>query len=142
MKMTLSKLIANDIVNYGMDQTSEFNYIVCLDSYIDDFDLESRDYIYKHLEEICSDIRNNENVADLYFNEKEKEFNMVFYWDNLMNDTEHYVSDIIRDLEEQDRFELDDIREIAHEMLYDESTKNLTIEKIKNSRKMELDIWR
>ena len=59
-----------------------------------------------------------------------------------MNDTEHYVSDIIRDLEEQDRFELDDIREIAHEMLYDESTKNLTIEKIKNSRKMELDIWR
>lgn len=140
MKMTLSKLIANDIVNYGMDQTSEFNYIVCLDSYIDDFDLESRDYIYKHLEEICSDIRNNENVADLYFNEKEKEFNMVFYWDNLMNDTEHYVSDIIRDLEEQDRFELDDIREIAHEMLYDESTKNLTIEKIKNSRKMELDI--
>lgn len=140
MKMTLSKLIANDIVNYGMDQTSEFNYIVCLDSYIDDFDLESRDYIYKHLEEICSDIRNNENVADLYFNEKEKEFNMVFYWDNLMNDTEHYVSDIFRDLEEQDRFELDDIREIAHEMLYDESTKNLTIEKIKNSRKMELDI--
>lgn len=140
MKMTLSKLIANDIVNYGMDQTSEFNYIVCLDSYIDDFDLESRDYIYKHLEEICSDIRNNENVADLYFNEKEKEFNMVFYWDNLMNDTEHYVSDIIRDLEEQNRFELDDIREIAHEMLYDESTKNLTIEKIKNSRKMELDI--
>ena len=140
MKMTLSKLIANDIVNYGMDQTSEFNYIVCLDSYIDDFDLESRDYIYKHLEEICSDIRNNENVADLYFNEKEKEFNMVFYWDNLMNDTEHYVSDIIRDLEEQDRFELDDIREIAHEMLYDESTKNLTVEKIKNSRKMELDI--
>lgn len=140
MKMTLSKLIANDIVNYGMDQTSEFNYIVCLDSYIDDFDLESRDYIYKHLEEICSDIRNNENVADLYFNEKEKEFNMVFYWDNLMNDTEHYVSDIIRDLEEQDRFELDDIREIAHEMLYDESTKNPTIEKIKNSRKMELDI--
>ncbi len=140
MNMTLSKLIANDIVNYGMDQTSEFNYIVCLDSYIDDFDLESRDYIYKHLEEICSDIRNNENVADLYFNEKEKEFNMVFYWDNLMNDTEHYVSDIIRDLEEQDRFELDDIREIAHEMLYDESTKNLTIEKIKNSRKMELDI--
>lgn len=140
MKMTLSKLIANDIVNYGMDQTSEFNYIVCLDSYIDDFDLESRDYIYKHLEEICSDIRNNENVADLYFNEKEKEFNMVFYWDNLMNDIEHYVSDIIRDLEEQDRFELDDIREIAHEMLYDESTKNLTVEKIKNSRKMELDI--
>ena len=140
MKMTLSKLIANDIINYGMDQTSEFNYIVCLDSYVDDFAQEAKDYIYSHLEEICSDIRNNENVADLYFDEKEKEFNMVFYWGNLMNDTEHYVYDIIKDLEEQDRFELEDIREIATAMLYDSSTKNLTIEKIKNSRKMELDI--
>lgn len=140
MKMTLSKLIANDIVNYGMDQTTEFNYIVCLDSYIDDFDQEAKDYIYNHLEEICSDIANDERVADLHFDEKNKEFNMVFYWDYLMNDTEHYVDDIIKDMGEQDRFELEDIREIASELIYDESTKNLTIEKIKNSRKMELDI--
>lgn len=140
MKMTLSKLIANDIVNYGMDQTTEFNYIVCLDSYIDDFDQEAKDYIYNHLEEICSDIANNERVADLQYDEKEKEFNMVFYWDYLMNDTEHYVDDIIKDMGEQDTFQLEDIREIAAELIYDESTKNLTIEKIKNSRKMELDI--
>ena len=45
MKMSICKLIANDIVNYGMDQTSNFNYIVCLDSYIDDFDVESKNYI-------------------------------------------------------------------------------------------------
>ena len=61
MKMTLCKLIANDIVNYGMDQTNNFNYIVCLDSYIDDFDEESKTYIYNHIEEICNDISNNEN---------------------------------------------------------------------------------
>ena len=38
MKMSLSKLIANDIINYGMSETSEDQYIVYLDSYLDDFD--------------------------------------------------------------------------------------------------------
>ena len=140
MKMTLCKLIANDIVNYGMDQTSGFNYIVCLDSYIDDFDQEAKNYIYNHLDEICDDISNNENVADLHFDKNNKEFNMVFYWNNLMSDTEKYVHDIITDMNEQDRFELDDIREIALDLIYDESTKNLTVEKIRNSKKMELEI--
>lgn len=140
MKMTICKLIANDIVNYGMDQTSGFNYIVCLDSYIDDFDQEAKDYIYNHLDEICDDISNNENVADLHFDKNNKEFNMVFYWNNLMSDTEKYVHDIITDMNEQDRFELDDIREIALDLIYDESTKNLTVEKIRNSKKMELEI--
>ena len=140
MKMTICKLIANDIVNYGMDQTSGFNYIVCLDSYIDDFDQEAKDYIYNHLDEICDDISKNENVADLHFDKNNKEFNMVFYWNNLMSDTEKYVHDIITDMNEQDRFELDDIREIALDLIYDESTKNLTVEKIRNSKKMELEI--
>ena len=140
MKMTICKLIANDIVNYGMDQTSGFNYIVFLDSYIDDFDQEAKDYIYNHLDEICDDISNNENVADLHFDKNNKEFNMVFYWNNLMSDTEKYVHDIITDMNEQDRFELDDIREIALDLIYDESTKNLTVEKIRNSKKMELEI--
>ena len=29
-KLNLNKLIANDIVNYGMDKTTSFNYIVSL----------------------------------------------------------------------------------------------------------------
>ena len=32
MKLSINKLIANDIINYGMDQTSEFNYSVSLNS--------------------------------------------------------------------------------------------------------------
>ena len=140
MKMTLCKLIANDIVNYGMDQTSNFNYIVCLDSYIDDFDEESKNYIYNHLEEICDDISNNENVADLHYDKNKREFDMVFYWGNLMDATEKYVSDIIDDLGEKDRFVLEDIREIAKDVIFDDSLKNLTKEKIKNHKKMEIDL--
>lgn len=140
MKMTLCKLIANDIVNYGMDQTSNFNYIVCLDSYIDDFDDESKNYIYNHLEEICNDISNNENVADLHYDKNKREFDMVFYWGNLMNATEKYVADIIDDLGEKDRFVLEDIREIAEDVILDDSLKNLTKEKIKNHKNMEIDL--
>ena len=140
MKMSICKLIANDIVNYGMDQTSNFNYIVCLYSYIDDFDEESKNYIYNHLEEICDDITNNENVADLHYDKNKREFDMVFYWGNLMDATEKYVADIIDDLGEKDRFVLEDIREIAEDVILDDSLKNLTKEKIKNHKKMEIDL--
>lgn len=140
MKMTLCKLIANDIVNYGMDQTNNFNYIVCLDSYIDDFDEESKDYIYNHIEEICNDISNNENVAELNYDKNKREFDMVFYWGNLMDATEKYVADIIDDIGEKDRFVLEDIREIAEDIILDDSLKNLTKEKIRNHKKMEIDL--
>ena len=140
MKMSICKLIANDIVNYGMDQTSNFNYIVCLDSYIDDFDVESKNYIYNHLEEICDDITNNENVADLNYDKSKRELDMVFYWGNLMDATEKYVADIIDDLGEKDRFVLEDIREIAEDVILDDSFKNLTKEKIRNHKKMEIDL--
>ena len=141
MKMTLCKLIANDIVNYGMDQTNNFNYIVCLDSYIDDFDEESKNYIYNHIEEICNDIGNNENVAELNYDKNKREFDMVFYWGNLMDATEKYVADIIDDIGEKDRFVLEDIREIAEDIILDDSLKNLTKEKIRNHKKMEIDLW-
>ena len=140
MKMTLCKLIANDIVNYGMDQTSNFNYIVCLDSYIDDFDEESKDYIYNNIEEICNGISNNENVADLNYDKNKREFDMVFYWGNLMDATEKYVADIIDDIGEKDRFVLEDIKEIAESIILDDSLKNLTKEKIRNHKNMEMDL--
>lgn len=140
MKMTLCKLIANDIVNYGMDQTNNFNYIVCLDSYIDDFDEESKTYIYNHTEEICNDISNNENVAELNYDKNKREFDMVFYWGNLMDATEKYVADIIDDIGEKDRFVLEDIKEIAESIILDDSLKNLTKEKIRNHKNMEIDL--
>ena len=65
---------------------------------------------------------------------------MVFYWGNLMDATEKYVADIIDDLGEKDRFVLEDIREIAEHVILDDSFKNLTKEKIRNHKKMEIDL--
>jgi len=140
MKMTLNKLIANDIINYGMSQTSGFDYSVFLDSYIDEFDNESKEYILNNLDSICEAIRNNENISFFEYNKDNKEFDMVFYWGNLMDNLENYVYDIMKDKGVEDNFQLDSIREIAGEILNDSQTKNLTVEKIFNSRSMERDI--
>ena len=40
-KLSISKLIANDVVNYGMDKTTSFNYIVSLNDFLDDYDEET-----------------------------------------------------------------------------------------------------
>lgn len=140
MKMSLNKLIANDIINYGMNQTSNFNYIVSLDSYIDDFDEDSQKYILDNLKEICDDIKANENVADFNYDKNNKEFSMVFYWNNLMDNVDHYVFDVMKEKGIDDNYELEDIKSIAGEVMDDEATKNLTVEKIRNYRVREYAI--
>lgn len=140
MKMTLSKLIANDIINYGMSQTSNFNYSVFLDSYIDDFDEDSKKYILDNLSTICEDIRINENISYFNFNDETKEFDMVFYWDNLLNNTEKFICNIIKENGNPDDFELDDVRYIANSLLSDEQTKNLAIEKIRNVKSKDYEL--
>ncbi|MDO5556931.1 MAG: hypothetical protein Q4G05_01620 [Clostridia bacterium] len=140
MKMTLNKLIANDIINYGMSQTSGFSYLVFLDSYLDDFDIDSKNYILNNLDAICEDIASNENIAYFEFDKESKEFDMVFYWGNLMNETERYVYDIAKDKKLEDYFDLEGVKKIAGEILDDDQTKNLVIEKINNSRILERDL--
>ena len=80
-KLSISKLIANDIVNYGMDKTTSFNYIVSLNDFLDDYDEETCNYIKAHINEIISDVESNENVAQLDYDEARQEFNMVFYFE-------------------------------------------------------------
>ena len=112
-----------------------------LNSYIDDFDEESKKYILDNLDNICNDIKNNENISYFNYNKDRKEFDMVFYWDNLLSEMEKFVCDIIKDKDKDASFELDDIRYIAQSIMEDEQTKNLTIEKIRNAKIEDLNIW-
>lgn len=140
MKMSINKLIANDIINYGMSQTSSFNYIVSLDSYIDDFDEDSQKYILNNLKDICDDISANENIADFEYDKYNKEFNMVFYWDNLLDSTDRYVLKIMKEKGVEDSYELEDIRELSEALMNDDSTRNLIVEKIRNYPVKEYDL--
>lgn len=140
MKMSLNKLIANDIINYGMNQTSNFNYIVSLDSYIDDFDDDSKKYILDNLKDICKDISVNENIADFNYDNHNKEFGMTFYWNNLLGDMDHYVLNVLKEKGLDNNFELDEIKALASKVMSDDSTRNLTIEKIRNFKTQEYAI--
>lgn len=132
MKLSISKLIANDIINYGMSEANEDQYIVCLDSYLDDFDENSKNYIIDNLDEIINDIKENDKVCDLEYNKKENSLDMIFYWDYLLNPVDELVLEILKEKNMGDKIKIKEVKGIASEILNDEGTKNLAYEKIIN----------
>ena len=113
-KLNLNKLIANDIVNYGMDKTTSFNYVVSLNDFLDDYDDESRDYIKSHINDIIEAVHQNENVAQLDYDEKRQEFDMVFYFDGLFSKLE---KKIYNDSQEMGiDFEPEDVWQISYDI--------------------------
>ena len=132
MKLTINKLIANDMINYGMDKTSSFNYIVSLNSYLEEYDEESQKYIKENLDDIKDDIERNECVADLVVekNDDDIDFNMVFYWGYLLTQTEKIVYENAK----RNNIELDfeDIKDIASEILDDDAFNDDITNHLKN----------
>ena len=113
-KLNLNKLIANDIVNYGMDKTTSFNYIVSLNDFLDDYDEESIDYIKSHISDIIEAVHQNENVADLQYDEARQEFNMVFYFNGLFSKLDKKIYDTAQDMGID--FEVDEVWEISYNL--------------------------
>lgn len=127
-KLSLNKLIANDIINYGMDKTMSFNYMVSLSDFLDDYDDEARDYIKSHINGIIDAIHQNENVAQLDYDETRSEFDMVFYFDGLMSDLDKEVYEKAKELGYD--FELDEVREISYDIQNSDIYDNLIMNEI------------
>lgn len=127
-KLSLNKLIANDIINYGMDKTISFNYIVSLSDFLDDYDDEACDYIKSHINGIIDAIHENENVAQLDYDETRSEFDMVFYFDGLMSDLDKEVYEKAKELGYD--FELDELREISYDIQNSDIYDNLIMNEI------------
>ena len=132
-KLNLAKLIANDIVNYGMDKTMGFNYIVSLNDFLDEYDEDTCNYIKSHINEIIDDVEANENVADLEYDEERQEFNMVFYYDELLNSMEKTILNTANNLGYE--FEIDELREMSYEIENSNEYKNLINNIILNNSK-------
>lgn len=122
--LDLNKLVANDIINYAIDNISDSdntNYIINLDSYLNEFDEESKKYILDNINDIIKDISDNESVLDLVVNNENEniELDIVFYWGKLLNQVEQVVFNNSRLL----KVELDykDIKDIANNILDDDS---------------------
>ena len=129
-KLNLNKLIANDIVNYGMDKTTSFNYIVSLNDFLDDYDDETIEYIKSHMNEIIDAVHQNENVAQLDYDEKRQEFDMVFFFDNLMSPLEKRIMDTGKNMGID--YELDDVRTISYDIENSDEYDDLITSSIKN----------
>lgn len=128
-KLSLSKLIANDIVNYGMDKTTSFNYIVSLNDFLDDYNDDTCNYIKSHINEIINDVETNENVAQLDYDEKRQEFDMVFYFDNLMTPLERRIMDTAKEMNME--YELDEVRQISYSIENSEEYDELITSEMK-----------
>ena len=113
-KLNLNKLIANDIVNYGMDKTTSFNYIVSLNDFLDDYDEESIIYIKSHINDIIEAVHQNENVAQLDYDEARQEFNMVFYFDGLFSKLEKKIYNLSQEMGID--FEPEEVWEISYDI--------------------------
>ena len=132
-KLSLSKLIANDIVNYGMDKTTSFNYIVSLNDFLDDYDEDTCNYIKSHINEIISDVEGNENVAQLDYDESRQEFDMVFYCDGLFSRLDKRIYNLSQEMGIE--FEPDEVWEISYDIENSEEYNDMITSVVKEKSK-------
>lgn len=132
-KLTINKLIANDIVNYALDDAVCENYNVSLESYLNSFDEESKKYINENIDTILKDIENHESVLDLEVRKDDKgtEIDMIFYIDKLYsNDVEKRIGDTAEMMEI--KIELPEIQDMAVKILDDDEFNDDLISRLKN----------
>ena len=132
-KLNLNKLIANDIVNYGMDKTTSFNYIVSLNDFLDDYDGESITYIKSHINDIIDAVHQNENVAQLNYDDARQEFNMVFYFDGLFSKLDKKIYSLSQEMGID--FEPEEVWEISYDIENSEEYNDLITSAIKENSK-------
>lgn len=129
MKLTLNKIIADDIVEYALSDAISENYILSLDTYLDKCDYSTRTYISKNMNSIIDNIYANEKIVDLEFDKETKELDMIFFWENLMTDFEKNVYDKARGL----NISLDyiDVKDIADKVLNSKTLNKELVDEIK-----------
>ena len=132
-KLTINKLIANDIVNYALDDAVCENYNVSLETYLNSFDEESKKYISENIDTILEAIENHESVLDLEVRKDDKgtEIDMIFYIDKLYsNEVEKRISATAKIMEIE--IELPEIQDMAVKILDDDEFNDDLINRLKS----------
>ena len=129
MKLTLNKIIANDIVEYALSDAISENYILSLDTYLDKCDYSTRTYISKNINSIIDNIYANEKIVDLEVDKETKELDMIFFWENLMTDFEKNVYDKARGLNIS--LDYNDVKDIADKVLNSKTLNKELVDELK-----------
>lgn len=116
-KISMNKLIANDIINQKMKRGRDIHQTFYLDEIINNYDEEIKKHIEENLDYITTDILQDFNVleeSDIYYDEDGRlKFNLVFCDYNLLD----RLDKDIRKISKEKGAELDfvDISIIAYE---------------------------
>ena len=107
MSLTINKLIAQDIINFGMEHTDSFNYSVSLQNYLSEYNEKEQKYILENLENICDAISKSEVIAEFSLEDdgNDKDLYMTYYWGYLLNDIEKIVCENANRLDVKLEFE-------------------------------------
>lgn len=132
-KLNINKLIANHIIETGINDTWNFNYIVYLDSYLEEYDTDTQKYILDNKDNIVDIIARDERIADLQFDEKDNSIDMVYYIDQVLDRVENIVSNTAQNLGID--LEVEDIRSITDDLLDDDEFNDDMVRKIKSKDK-------
>jgi len=116
-----------------MDKTTSFNYIVSLNDFLDDYDEESIIYIKSHINDIIDAVHQNENVAQLDYDEARQEFNMVFYFDGLFSKLDKKIYNLSQEMGID--FEPEEVWEISYDIEKSEEYNDLITSAIKENSK-------
>lgn len=140
MSLTINKLIAQDIINFGMEHTDSFNYSVSLQNYLSEYNETEQKYILENLESICDAISKSEVIAEFSLEDdgNDKDLYMTYYWGYLLNDIEKIVCENANRLDV--KLEFEEIKDIASDLVDDDAFNDDLVNKIKNyhSRDMEM----
>ena len=129
MKLTLNKIIVNDIVEYALSDAISENYILSLDTYLNKCDYSTRTYISKNINSIIDNIYANEKIVDLEVDKETKELDMIFFWENLMTDFEKNVYDKARGLNIS--LDYNDVKDITDKVLNSKTLNKELVDEIK-----------
>ncbi len=131
-KLTINKIIANDIINYALDDAVCDNYVMGINEYLKDFDDDSKKYINENIDTIIDDIEQSECVLDLEIDKSNNdiELDFIFAWGKLLNQVEQIVYDNSKLFNVELDFE--DVRKIADDILDDDEFNDDLINRITN----------
>ena len=132
-KLNINKLIANHIIETGINDTWSFNYIVYLDSYLEEYDTDTQKYILDNKDNIIDIIARDERIADLQFDQKYNSIDMVYYIDQVLDRVENIVSNTAQNLGID--LEVEDIRSITDDLIDDDEFNDDMVRKIKSKDK-------
>lgn len=133
MKLTINKLIANDMINYGLDQSTGRNYVMNLKTYLDDFDDDAKEYVLQNIDIINKDIEYSESIDDLSISGtgKNSKYRMTFNYGVMLNEIER----MIKAYADENNVEIDyyKIKDIAEEVLHSTALKDKITDMVNSS---------